>query len=763
MERLKLFLILLLWLKIIHACEEPCLYYSIGNTINSINLSAGKTASSVVVQDIGRVFTIAVDVEDNYIYWSDFGGGTIKRMDLQTNIKENVTKGVGRVEGIAIDWISKDIFWTDTTNNRIEMAKVDGSDRKILFDRDIDEPRGIAVDSINGYIFWTDWGSSPKIERATLDGKERVTIVETSSSFPLQWVNGVIVDYADSKSAIYWVDTSLGTGVVGRADLDGRNRKLSKEITNSLPVAIALHNGTVYLSDNRAKKIRLVDKTNLEYLGNLDLSFPEIHGITVLDGSRQPLIDLVAVSITLEMKMEEWEEDKFKQAVVKGIKDYCYEDTCSYKSRNTSIAKQLCSIFPNDSNTSSAQIRVLKQPGESSVLNHTEVVFSLILRTQSNSSRMVIKNSNLDYIVQKSVYYISKHLGGYKVIYVNCNPPSFEKFCNYTELPKDINGEEVAKGVSSKKGTIDSITAGTVTSGIVIVIIIACVFIWCKRRSNGANVGDEQAQEMDNVEYGDREPGQELHFSQDVDVNSDSNVQDQSDSRNNRIHGKYFSKDDQNTGNTTGPDETDLPHYPARGPTHNTGRPVQDGLPSTSTSETGSEDDMPQNGSNSSFSKSEPDECNIVEDETPGIEADKKINKESNGMNQTDNAAAELKNANDNDSNRDQAKVTVNRRSFKVADIPYPVWSKICLKLNKKDNLSFRDYRSLGEKMGFDKDIIKNLKQTENPTDRLLEQWSFGPEATVERLIKILREDDVARYDVATILEEWLEKQISNK
>ena len=152
-----------------------------------------------------------------------------------------------------------------------------------------------------------------------------------------------------------------------------------------------------------------------------------------------------------------------------------------------------------------------------------------------------------------------------------------------------------------------------------------------------------------------------------------------------------------------------------------------------------------------------------MEDETPGIEADKKINKESNGMNQMDNAAAELKNANDNDSNRDQAKVTVNRRSFKVADIPYPVWSEICLKLNEKDNLSFRDYRSLGEKMGFRKDIINNLKQYENPTDRLLRQWSFGPEATVERLIKFLREDDLARYDVATILEEWLEKEISNK
>ena len=111
------------------------------------------------------------------------------------------------------------------------------------------------------------------------------------------------------------------------------------------------------------------------------------------------------------------------------------------------------------------------------MLNHTEVVFSLILQTQSNLSRMVIKNSTLDYIVQKSVYYISKHLGGYKVIYVNCNPPSFEKFCNYTEPHKDINEDEVAKGASSKKGTIALITAGIIAGGIVIIIVI----IWYKR------------------------------------------------------------------------------------------------------------------------------------------------------------------------------------------------------------------------------------------------------------------------------------------
>ena len=44
----------------------------------------------------------------------------------------------------------------------------------------------------------------------------------------------------------------------------------------------------------------------------------------------------------------------------------------------------------------------------------------------------------------------------------------------------------------------------------------------------------------------------------------------------------------------------------ACGPTHKTGRSVQDGLPSTSTSARGSEDDMPPNGNNSLLSKSEP-------------------------------------------------------------------------------------------------------------------------------------------------------------
>lgn len=50
------------------------------------------------------------------------------------------------------------------------------------------------------YMYWTDWGEVPKIERADLDGLERVVMVNTS----LGWPNGLALDYDERK--IYWGD-----------------------------------------------------------------------------------------------------------------------------------------------------------------------------------------------------------------------------------------------------------------------------------------------------------------------------------------------------------------------------------------------------------------------------------------------------------------------------------------------------------------------------------------------------------------------------
>lgn len=49
-------------------------------------------------------------------------------------------------------------------------------------------------------MYWTDWGEHPKIERANLDGTDRVVLLNSS----LGWPNGLALDYTAGK--LYWGD-----------------------------------------------------------------------------------------------------------------------------------------------------------------------------------------------------------------------------------------------------------------------------------------------------------------------------------------------------------------------------------------------------------------------------------------------------------------------------------------------------------------------------------------------------------------------------
>ena len=97
--------------------------------------------------------------------------------------------------------------------------------------------------------------------------------------------------------------------------------------------------------------------------------------------------------------------------------------------------------------------------------------------------------------------------------------------------------------------------------------------------------------------------------------------------------------------------------------------------------------------------------------------------------------------------------------SIKVTDIPFAVYSKVCLKLNIRDEMFYKDFRLLGEKMGYPRDVTRNLEQSSsrtNPTDELLQMWcQSGRQATVGRLIELLKEGDLQRMDVVEILEDW--------
>lgn len=79
-------------------------------------------------------------------------------------------------------------------------------------------------------MFFTKWGTAhPSLERALLNGKERVVLVDHKIVYPY----GVAVDFP--LEHVYWVDTYLD--FVERVNYDGSNRQTIKK---GFPVRIEL-------------------------------------------------------------------------------------------------------------------------------------------------------------------------------------------------------------------------------------------------------------------------------------------------------------------------------------------------------------------------------------------------------------------------------------------------------------------------------------------------------------------------------------------
>ena len=82
--------------------------------------------------------------------------------------RASATKTVGR------------LFFLEASGGRIHSANADGSDRKVIV-TGCRIPDGIVVDVEAGHIYWTNMGvpsrNDGSIERADLDGKNRITII----------------------------------------------------------------------------------------------------------------------------------------------------------------------------------------------------------------------------------------------------------------------------------------------------------------------------------------------------------------------------------------------------------------------------------------------------------------------------------------------------------------------------------------------------------------------------------------------------------
>lgn len=138
---------------------SPRLLFANRKDIKIVRPNGGNNRSETMVLD-GFKDIIAVDFsyEDGFIFWTDAGDNKIKRIRVtgsSSNVEDLVSVGLINPEGLAVDWIGKKLYWTDCRDSdaeksRIEVAHLDGSDRKIIFWRGLGLPRAIAVDPLKG-------------------------------------------------------------------------------------------------------------------------------------------------------------------------------------------------------------------------------------------------------------------------------------------------------------------------------------------------------------------------------------------------------------------------------------------------------------------------------------------------------------------------------------------------------------------------------------------------------------------------------------
>src|SRR6266542_5068936 len=111
------------------------------------------------------------------------------------------------------------LYFLEASGGRIHSANADGSDRKVIVSG-ARVPDGVVVDVEAGHIYWTNMGVPSKndgsIERADLDGQNRLTIIGEGKTFTPKQL------HLEKKSGkLYWCDREVMR--VMRANLDGSN------------------------------------------------------------------------------------------------------------------------------------------------------------------------------------------------------------------------------------------------------------------------------------------------------------------------------------------------------------------------------------------------------------------------------------------------------------------------------------------------------------------------------------------------------------
>ena len=134
------------------------LLYANRKDIRIVGTNQKNPNETIVMKGLEDAIAVDFCFAEGFVFWADVSLEKIKRIRVTGDtrkVEDVISVGLKKSEGLAVDWIAKKLYWTDCRDsdrkrNRIEVANLDGTNRKVLFWKNLGLPRAIAVDPHKG-------------------------------------------------------------------------------------------------------------------------------------------------------------------------------------------------------------------------------------------------------------------------------------------------------------------------------------------------------------------------------------------------------------------------------------------------------------------------------------------------------------------------------------------------------------------------------------------------------------------------------------
>lgn len=220
------------------------------------------SSSQTINTTLNRPAFISLNTSAGHIYLTNFGNGTIARMNLDGTNVTNLVSTQGSPLGSAVDPASGKLYWSaGSASTWLRRSNLDGSTLQTIV-TGLTSPQDIAYDSDNNRIYWVD-GTAKKVQRSNPDGSNLVTLVSSGLTHPrsIGLVNAHLVGnnrsltlspvadvdiYQGTASTNYGLDTSIYIG----KDTTGKDDKILIQFDVSvIPAGATITSATLRLNE----------------------------------------------------------------------------------------------------------------------------------------------------------------------------------------------------------------------------------------------------------------------------------------------------------------------------------------------------------------------------------------------------------------------------------------------------------------------------------------------------------------------------------